>query len=53
MKSHRESESKRVKTKSGRKPRDPDLHGGSRGGDPAARPKPDQNQEAPIIEKTP
>lgn len=53
MDQNQESESTRVKSKSDRQPRDRDLQGGARGGDPAARPQPKQKQEPPIIEKTP
>ena len=46
-----ESEVKRVKAQRKKIARDPSLKGGARGGDEAARTKPPENEEAPIIQR--
>lgn len=52
MPNKNESESKRVRSKAtDGQPNDPSMHGGARGGDPAAKKKKDENKEAPIIER--
>lgn len=53
MDPNRQSELKRVKSKTGPKPRDRDLQGGARGGDPDAKPRARPREEPPIIERTP